>query len=372
MQPPRRRRPCRRCLPGGSSSAASPTPVRVEATVFPAVTSEQGPKSPEKFVAVPVADEKPRQLVPPASSRHGGRNGRACELEAGFLDDRHGLGCVIAASSVRIREALDRRHVLERRLASDYLVLLFRKRLICEDRVVDGVRSDAEHVALSKLGDLGERQRPMRRACARRDVRPGAKRAEYFVPLRNAERPNKLVKLSVRTLTRGRLAYVEDMPARARVVAAGRTRSELPAVHLTLDRQLEHLWQRPWLEQDLLQLIPPEFALARHVAEGNEERCRNPGGLECRLRIVQVVCVAVVECDRHPSCSASFVDHLGQGGWPELLPDDLQVLSEVLRPDGEELRVPGEVLDAVVEQDAIRAASHGCNAFEAFTAMRTS
>src|SRR3954466_16081839 len=72
---------------------------------------------------------------------------------------------------------------------------------------------------------------------------------------------------------------------------------QIPAVLAVAEPERQRGRQGTVTEDDLLEFVPPEFAVLTNGAAHDEDRGGNAAAPQYRLRLQQVVCIAVV--DRH-------------------------------------------------------------------------
>src|SRR5207245_611645 len=127
--------------------------------------------------------------------------------------------------------------------------------------------------------------------------------------------------------------------------------SELRRHRVVVEVDVQDIREVPWLKEEPLEFIPPELTLRIDVVGRDEDGGWNAMGLEQRLRIEEVVCVAVIEGDRHVTIQVSLsrgLDRRGETGGPEARTQNCEVLIELIGADAHPLWVTRKILYAVV------------------------
>ena len=171
--------------------------------------------------------------------------------------------------------------------------------------------------------------------------------------------PDRIVQTDTRT--GGRLPGHAGCRRAPRILERRRGGAGLDRATFVAQRQVQARRQRTRLQQQLVQLVPPELAIRAQRAARQEESGRHSLADQQRRRRVQVVGIAVVERDGHArarAVTAARSDELAQRHHSKVFRQHLELRNEVRRRHAEAPRIDEIGRDPVVhEHDAGRPAA---------------
>ena len=132
-------------------------------------------------------------------------------------------------------------------------------------------------------------------------------------------------------------------------------RTKIPTMLGSTDVETKLSWELARLEENSLQLIPPEFAILAGVTGCDEDRRWYGMLFQQRLRIKQIVCVSVIKSDNHRAPRKASIAKSGRQlpkrDGASVFTQDLKVLFEMLRRHRELPRVRSLLSYPVVQQN---------------------
>src|SRR5919112_3927112 len=223
--------------------------------------------------------------------------------------------------------------------------------------MVHRVRPDFDQTSFLQTAYLFDRERPVPGATPLPVDPPRPRLGELPAPFGRAEWPQEIIQGSIELLA-GSLALGPGFPTAVALEILlgvfGRL-AQLPFVSLAFHPQVHLLWQGAWLQQQPVQLVPPELPLLPDKPRGDKDGRRHCVALEQGLGVEEVVEVSVIEGNYYAAVGQPAVTE-PSGQFSELhrvgvLAQHFEVLGQAVRLHGQTPGVGPQICDPVVEQD---------------------